>query len=265
MRKRLRKYFRIWKQLSSLAVGSSLSNRIDSAAYLVGKLIRFGFFLLLIASIFRFTDTLAGYSKYEVILFFLTFNLIDVFAQALFRGIYVFRYDISRGNFDFVLSKPVNPLFYSLSRQTDILDFIFLLPIGALIAYVVAKLPDPVGLSGVILYGSFVLTGMIIALGIHIISASVTIWKIESENFIWLYRESMTIGRFPPEIYSPAVRAFFIFAIPIITIVAFPVKAILQALDWKWMVFALVYAGGFFAFSLRLWEWSLNKYGSASS
>jgi ABC-2 type transport system permease protein len=172
MRKRLRKYFRIWKQLSSLAVGSSLSNRIDSAAYLVGKLIRFGFFLLLIASIFRFTDTLAGYSKYEVILFFLTFNLIDVFAQALFRGIYVFRYDISRGNFDFVLSKPVNPLFYSLSRQTDILDFIFLLPIGALIAYVVAKLPDPVGLSGVILYGSFVLTGMIIALGIHIISAA---------------------------------------------------------------------------------------------
>jgi ABC-2 type transport system permease protein len=265
MRKLLYKYARIWKQLSSLAIGSYLSNGIDSATYLAGKLIRFGFFLLLIISIFRFTDTLAGYSKYEVILFFLTFNLVDVFAQALFRGIYVFRYDISRGNFDFVLSKPVNPLFYSLSRLTDVLDFIFLLPIAGLIAYVMAKLPNPVGLSGVLLYGAFVLTGMIIALGIHIIAASVTIWKIESENFIWLYRESMTIGRFPPEIYSPAVQAVFIFAVPIITIVAFPVKAVLQALSWRWMLFALFYAAGFFAFSLRLWEWGLKKYSSASS
>ena len=38
----IKKYFRVWKQLSSLAVGSYLTNRIDSAAYFVGKVIRFG-------------------------------------------------------------------------------------------------------------------------------------------------------------------------------------------------------------------------------
>jgi len=59
----IKKYVRIWKQLSSLAIGSYLSNRIDSAAYFAGKVVRFGFFLLLIISIFSFTDNLAGYTK----------------------------------------------------------------------------------------------------------------------------------------------------------------------------------------------------------
>jgi ABC-2 type transport system permease protein len=261
----MRKYFLIWKQLSGLAIGTYLSNRIDSAAYLAGKLIRFGFFLLLITSLFRFTDRLGGYSKYEVILFFLTFNLIDVFSQALFRGIYLFRHDISRGNFDFVLSKPVNPLFYSLCRLTDILDLVFLLPIVGLIGYTMTRLQVPVGPSSLLLYGAFVFLSMIIVLGIHIISASITIWKIESENFIWLYRESMTIGRFPPDIYAPVVRAVFIFAMPIIVIVAFPVKAVLQELSGTWMLFALLYGAAFFACSLWLWEASLKKYSSASS
>ncbi len=261
----IRKYIRIWKQLSSLAIGSYLSNRIDSAAYFVGKIIRFGFFLLLIISLFAFTDNLAGYSKYEVVLFFLTFNLIDVFSQALFRGIYAFRSDIQRGNFDFVLSKPVNPLFYSLSRLTDILDIIFLAPIIVLIVYVMGKLPVRPTFSQLGLYAMLVLTGLIIVLAIHIISASVTIWKIESENFIWLYREAMTIGRFPPEVYSPTVRALFTFIIPIIIAVAFPVKAVLHALDWTWTMFALLYAAGFFGFSLLLWKASLKAYSSASS
>ncbi|HUI46414.1 MAG TPA: ABC-2 family transporter protein [Nitrospirota bacterium] len=261
----IKKYIRIWKQLSSLAIGSSWSNRIDSAAYLAGKLIRFGFFLLLIISLFSFTDNLAGYSQYEVILFFLTFNLIDVSAQALFRGIYAFRADIQRGNFDFVLSKPVNPLFYSLSRMTDILDIIFLAPIIVLIVFVMGKLPKPPDTVHVFLYSVLIVAGMIIILGIHIISAGVAIWKIESENFIWLYREAMTIGRFPPEVYSPTVRLFFTFAVPILIAVAFPVKILLYALDWRWMMFTMLYAVAFFGFSLIVWKASLKVYSSASS
>ena len=259
------KYFRVWKRLTSLSAGSYLSNRIDSLSYLAGKLVRFGFFLLLILALFRHTGTVAGYTKYEVILFYLTFNLIDVLAQALFRGIYLFRFDILRGNFDFVLSKPVNALFYSLSRLTDLLDTIFLVPIVALIAYAMAHLPAPPSLSGVLLYAAFVGMGMLIVLGIHILSASITIWKRESENFIWLYRDAMTVGRFPPEIYAPAVQLLFIFVIPIITIIGFPVKVLLHALSGTWMLFMLIYTVLFFWCSLALWRKALRSYSSASS
>ncbi len=147
----MKKYYKVWKQLSSCAISSYLSNRIDSSCYFAGKIIRFAFFLLLIFSIFKFTDTMAGYGKYEVILFFLTFNLMDTLAQAFFRGIYYFKNDVRKGNFDYVISKPVNPLFYSLARMTDILDIIFLLPIISLVIYTIFKLSIAVTLLNIIL------------------------------------------------------------------------------------------------------------------
>lgn len=259
------KYWRVWKQLSNLAISSYLSNRIDSVSYFIGKLIRFGFFLLLIFSIFRFTNSLAGYSKYEIILFFLTFNFIDVFAQAFFRGIYLFKNDIRRGNFDYVISKPINPLFYSLTRLTDILDILFLIPIIILIIYTIAKLNILITLIIIVKYLFFLCLGLIIVLGIHILSASITIWTMESENFIWFYRESITIGRFPPEIFPPTLQFIFTFLMPIVIIVAFPTKALLNNLTLSWSIIAILYAFAFFIIALLLWQISLKHYSSASS
>src|SRR3989344_1491638 len=116
-------YFRVWTQLSGMAFSTFLTNRIDAFSYFVGKLIRFLFFLLLIISIFKFTPTLAGYTKYEALLFLITFTMLDELGQGFFRGIYLFKYEVNKGNFDFVLAKPANALFYSLSRLTDLLDF----------------------------------------------------------------------------------------------------------------------------------------------
>ena len=259
------KYWKVWKQLTNCAVSSYLTSRIDSTAYFIGKLIRFGFFILLIFSIFRFTDNMAGYGKYEVLLFFLTFNLLDVASQSLLRGIYMFKNDVRRGNFDYVISKPVNSLFYSLTKLTDILDLIFLIPVIILLIFTVWKLPMAITFPNLALYLFLVFTGLLIILGIHIISASITIWTEESENFIWLYRDTMSIGRFPPEIFSAPVQIIFTFILPIIIIVGFPVKALLGILSWQWIVFAFFYAILFFTASLVFWRSSLKKYSSASS
>lgn len=261
----MKKYYKVWKQLSNCAISSYLSNRIDSFCYFAGKIIRFAFFLLLIFSIFKFTDTMAGYGKYEVILFFLSFNLMDTLAQAFFRGIYHFKNDVRKGNFDYVISKPVNPLFYSLARMTDILDIIFLLPIISLVVYTILKLSIAITLLNIILYLLFIALSMIIILGIHILSACTTIWTMESENFIWFYRESMTIGRFPPEIYSPAVQLIFTYIMPIIIIVAFPTKVLLGLLTFRAGVAAFFVAILFFIVSVSLWRISLKHYSSASS
>src|SRR4030042_4708591 len=118
----MKKYFRIWKQLLILAAGSYLSNRIEYGSYFLGKILRFSFFFIMILSIFNRTQSLAGYTKYQVIIFFLTAFFTDSIGQAFFRGIYLFRQDVQRANFDYVISKPVNPLFYIMSRMTDILD-----------------------------------------------------------------------------------------------------------------------------------------------
>ena len=261
----MRKYFCVWKKLAVLAIGSYLSNRIDAVSFFIGKIIRFSFFLLLIITIFQLTPTLAGYTKYEVILFFMTYNLVDTLPQALFRGIYLFRDDIRKGNFDFILTKPINPLFYSFTRLTDILDIIFLIPIIAILIYTIFKLAVVITLTKILAYLGLIIVGQLIFFGMNIISMCITIRTLESENIILLYRYSFALGQYPPEVFSKAIQFFYTFLIPVMIIIAFPAKALLGRLSLAWGLFALVYALVFFMFSLVLWRFSLKRYQSASS
>lgn len=261
----MNKYFKIWKQLANLSISSYLSNRLDSSTFFIGKVIRLILFLLMIEAIFSHTKLMAGYGKYEIILFMLTYYFIDVFGQAVFRGIYTFKNEIKTGNFDFLISKPVNKLFFTASRMIDILDSIFLIPIIYLIVLTVINLQTEINFFNIFFYIMLIISGMLITLGLHIISASITVISEESENFIWLYRETISLGRFPPEILPSFLQLLLTYILPIIIIVSFPVKALLGSLSWQFILFALLYSILFFALSLIIWNKALKHYSSASS
>ncbi len=259
------KYLRVWKQLVVLAFGSYLSNRMEYGSYFLGKIVRFSFFLLMVFAIFNHTQSLAGYSKYQVVIFFLTAFLMDSLGQAFFRGIYLFRQDVQRANFDYVLVKPVNPLFFILTRMTDLLDITFLFPLVALIAYTFSKLGVLGNPAAILEYLFFIAIGFIVVVSLHIISAAFTTWTMESEVFIWFYRTSTFAALFPPEIYSNPIQIVFTFIIPIIVIVAVPAKALLGILTLEMSLIALAVAFVFFGGSLLLWKTALKHYSSASS
>lgn len=258
-------YLKTWKQLASMSFSSLLSNRIDSLSYFFGKAIRFAFFGIFILSLFHFVDSIAGYSKYEVLFFFLTFNLVDVGSQFFLRGIYFLRNEVKKGQFDMVLIKPANPLFLVFTRLIDFLDLLFLIPIIGLLTYVAVLIPGSFSLFSMLGYGAFLMLSTILVLAIHIISSAVTVFTMESDNVIWLYRETMTLGRFPPTILSSGIQFIFTFIIPIIIIVAYPVKALLGELTVQHAILACIVTAFFFMFSLFIWKLSLRHYTSASS
>ncbi len=261
----MKKYTRIWIQLLKNSFSSTLSNRIDSASYFFGKLIRFGFFWLLIISIFNFTETFAGYSTYQVLFFFLTFNLIDILGQIFFRGIYLFSSDVRKGNFDFTLTKPVPALFLTMSRLIDLLDIIFILPIVGLLVYAGIQLPVTITIGAILVYLFLVLLATVLSFTFHVIIAAATIWSFENENFIWLYREAMTLGRLPPDIFPVLLQYILTYGIPIIVMIAYPVNALFGLLSVGDMLFAGVITLLFIAVSLVLWKIALRSYSSASS
>jgi len=265
MQKIIKQHIRVWIQLTTCAFSSYASNRIDSASYFVGKIIRFGFFVLMIFSIFNFTDSMAGYGPYEILLFFLTFNLIDLIGQAFMRGVYLLHTHIREGGFDYIISKPINPLFYILSRLTDLLDMIFLIPIVGLLLFTITKLSIALSALNMVTYALLVLNGLFIITGFHIIAAAITLINVENQNTIWFYRDAMSMGRFPPEIFSPTIQLIFTFVLPIFIIVAFPSKALLGTLPLHMLVFGILYSIIFFLISLLIWNSSLKKYSSASS
>ncbi len=261
----MKKYWRVWKKLVENSVAIYAGTLVDSISFFIGKAVRFGFLYLMVVSLFHFSSSFAGYTRYEALLFFVTFNLVDISSQALFRGIYLFVRDVTTGNFDFSLVKPLNPLFYVLFRRTDILDIAFLVPLIGIFWWVIQKLPEPVHAGDVCAYIALFAVGFLIITAIHILAAVVTLWTLENDNIIWIYRRTLIATTLPPEIFSSVWQFIFTYFLPIMLIVSLPVKGLLHILTPTYLIHSLIVAAGFFGGSLILWHHSLKHYSSASS
>ncbi len=259
-----RKYIRVWWLLTTKASQIALTSRFGAILFVFGKLIRFVFFLLFLIIIATRTGAIVGYSLWEVILFFATFNIIDVFAQFFLREVYRFRWYIVTGDFDFFLTRPLSPLFRSLFGGGDPLDIpIIFLSVG-LVAVSIINIGS-VSLASTILYFSLILNGLIIALAFHIFVLAIGVLTTEVDNTIWLYRDLTQMGRFPIDIYQQPLRALLTFAIPVGIMVTYPGKAILGLLSPFAVLISFIVGAVFLWLSIVFWRYSLKNYSSASS
>lgn len=258
------KYLRVFLFLTVASFQTFLQSRVGAFLFLAGKILRFVFFLGFLVLLVSKTRILAGYDLWQVLLFYLTFNLIDATTQMLFREVYQFRQKIISGNFDLILVKPVNSLFRTLFGWTDLLDFVTLLPFVVFIGLVLSKIPQ-ISIWNGFSYILLVINALWIAASFHIMVLSLAILTTEIDHAIMIYRDFTGMGKVPMDIYQEPLRSLLTFAIPVGIMMTFPVKALLGILS----IFSIAMAIGvnlvLFIFSLFLWRYALKQYTSASS
>lgn len=259
--KNLQKYLNYWLKTSQLSFQSLISTRPASMMFMAGKFIRFFFFLWFIYAIEERVSQVAGYNISELVIFFLVFNLFDLFGQLFFRGIYSFRSDVVSGNFDFSLTKPINPLFQIMTKHTDFLD----VPLLIIVVIYLSKIISAMASINIPLFFLMSFSGMILTTAFHIIVASLGVITTEVDHAIMVYRDLSTMARFPVDIYSDGIRSFLTFILPIALVFTFPAKALLSMLSLGWIAFTLLFSLVFFLISLKFWNFALTKYSSASS
>jgi len=258
-------YLKIWWQLGVINFNIQyVASRISTTFLILGKIIRFGFFFFFLVALLTNTKTLAGFSLYQTLLFFMTFNFVDITIQFLLRGIYLARQLVREGQFDSILVKPINPLFRVASHNIDFLDFFTLVPTIIILGIVISRLETPTTFLNLLIYFALVLNGLVVATAIHIIVAAVAVWTQEIEQEIWIYRDLMTMGRFPLEIYSAPVKTVITFIIPVAVMVTFPAKALLGILSTQLVIVSLTIGVLLLAASLKIWSLALKNYTSVS-
>lgn len=260
----LKRYLKIWYLTTANAVMADVTKRFSSILLLLGKTIRiilFGSFLFLLLSGKR---QLAGYSIDEAIVFYLTFNLIDTLSQLLLRGTYYFRSLVIKGDLDYVLIHPLNPLFSVLFSHTDILDFIMLWPILFALVYSLLQL-SVLTFTGFVLYLILIFNGIILAIAFHVLVLSMAITTYEVDNTLMIYRDLSSLGRVPVDLYREPLRFFITFVLPVGIMVTFPVKALIGLLNPLVIFISIVVTFVFFGLTIVFWDRALRSYSSASS
>lgn len=260
----MKKYFFLWLKITAQITQTAFASRLGVIFFTLGKIIRFIFFLIFLFIITSKTHSLARYTTWQVILFFLTFNLIDVISQFLWREVYRFRNYIISGSFDRVLIKPISPLFTVLFGGSDILDLITLIP---LLGFMVIVLQEVQGITlfNFFIYTLLVINGLIIVLAFHIFVLAFGIITTEIDNAIWIFREITQLGRVPLEIYPSHLRFLFIYIIPVAAIVTFPTHALLGILTFKAVIISFIFSSVLLLLSIISWKKALKYYTSASS
>lgn len=259
----MKRHFRIWWLMVANSAQISLTNKAAALLFVSGKIVRFAIFFFILLLLASKTKSWAGYTTNQVIFFFLTFNLIDIIVQMLFREVYRFRQLIVSGDFDLVLLKPVHPLLRSLLGGADFLDFLTLIPLATLLAFYGAQVAP--GTSGVLLYFALILNSLLIATAFHIFVVSFGIITTSVDHAIWIYRDLTSMGRIPVDFYNFLLRTLLTFVIPVGVMMTIPAKALMGLLSPGVVIYSFVFGLVFFWLGLRFWHFSLMKYSSASS
>lgn len=260
----VRKYLKVWLIFALNSFQTQMTIRLGLLLFLFAKVLRFAVFTLFIVILLKRTNILAGYNLDQTILFFLSFNLVDILAQLMFREVYRFRQAVVSGTFDFYLIKPINPLFRSLFTGPDLLDFITLVPLIFAIIFFINKL-NLFNIYNLLIYIFMILIGFLIALSFHILVLALAVVTTEIDNAIFLYRDFVAMGRMPIDIYIEPIRSILTFIIPVGIMMTFPARALMGLLSPLLILYALFFSVLLFFISIKIWRRSLKEYSSASS
>ena len=241
----------------------TFQSRFGAVLFLLGKIFRFAFFFFFLVALITKTKTIAGYSFWQIVFFYATFNLLDTLPQFFFRNVYRFRQYVVTGYFDNLLMKPLPALFYPLFGGSDMLDIIILFASVGMIIFSAVHLPViTVGQS--LIYFLLLANGFLIAAAFHIFVLSIGILTTAVDNTVMLYRDLTQMGRVPIEVYQEPLRGLITFLVPVGIMMTFPSKAMLGLLSAQGIFIALIVGLGLFLLSLRFWRYALQNYTSAS-
>ena len=261
--KRFSYYLRIWFLMTKNSFLVMLMQKKLLLMFLTGKVLRFGFFTLFLFFLVKGSEQLAGYTINQTVFFFLTFNLVDILAQFLYREVYRFRPLVVSGDLDLVLAKPMSTLFRVLMGGADVIDLITIPPLIAAVVYVGGILNPSI--LHTTFYILLIINGLLIATAFHIAVLSLGILTLEIDHTIMIYRDLGNLGRLPIDIYKQPLRGLLTYIVPVGIMITLPAKALMGLVGSVGVFSSFVLGGVLLSVSMRFWNFALKNYTSASS
>lgn len=261
----LRTYFRVWLLTAQNSLQEAFVNRWSNVLFLLGKCLRLGMSLLFLYLLKEREISLVGYTTDQVIVFFLTYQIVDVMSQVLYRGVYVFGGLIRSGEFDFLMTRPISPLFRALTGKPDFDDAVFMIPTLGLSFYFLLTLDVTVTWLSGLFYLGLLINSMLIVTALHILVLVVGVMTTEVDNIIWTYRDLSRLGQFPVTMYIEPLQSALFFILPIGLMITIPAQVLLNTPPTISLSVTTLFGVGFFILSLQIWNWGLRQYSSASS
>jgi len=262
MKRYLSLYFQFWRNCSM----RDLEFRFNAVVWTVMNFIWFGLILVSLELIFGQVEMIAGWTKDEVLLLaFIQLLFSDFLWTFILVNLGNFSELIRRGNFDFVLLKPVSPRFLVSARYFESDHYVRILVILLLIPKHLDKLGIQSTASSWMTFGLLFVLGIFIFYNLFFIFTTTNFWFINLFNLNDLFDQVVDLGRYPVHIFKGGARLFFVYLMPVAFIATFPAQALLGQIGFEMVFVAILISLITFSVSQWFWQYALRHYQSASS
>jgi ABC-2 type transport system permease protein len=256
-------YLELWKN----SVTREMGFKSNFILWIIVELLWFGLQLAFFNVIYSHTDSIAGWSRWQVVLLVGSSHFIQQLFQAFFLTNCVNLSELVRtGKLDFMLLLPVNTRFLVSLRTVDLGGFINAASALAVMAFAIHKLQiTPSGVQ-LIVFALLVIFGILLHYSLMMILASSAFYTVRAQGVVWGYYQIFNLARMPDTAFRGLFRAVFTYVLPVTLISNVPARTLLQTLNSPTRALLLLAIGvSWFVISEFVWRFSLRRYTSASS
>jgi ABC-2 type transport system permease protein len=260
-------YLKVWAASARYSLVRTMMFRGDFLVWALVELFWMTVNLLTVAVIYEHTDSIAGWSKYEMILLVGTSMLVQRLLMGFFwSSIFEMGRNVRNGNFDFMLAQPGNVMFMASTRKLDPDGLINSIVATGVVIYAARELglePDALQIA---LYVFMIFCGLVIHYSILMLSMSVAFFLRNSQGLEGGYFTLTEFSRLPDKAFTGvATRWLFVYLLPVVVVSNAPARTVLHGFELTWALWLAAWTAAIFVVTVFVFHVGLRKYASASS
>lgn len=259
-------YLKVWLASARYSIIRTMMFRGDLFVWSLVEFFWMTVNLLLISVIYGHTSSIAGWSKYEMMLLVGTSMLIQRFLMGFFwSSIFEIGRNVRTGNFDFFLAQPGNVMFMATTRKLDPDGLLNSIVAAGVVAYSAGQLGLHPGFVDLAMYAFLVLCGLVIHYSILVLSISAVFWLTSAQGVEGGYFTLTEFSRLPREAFKGVSNILFVWLLPVVVVSNAPARVLLRGFEWQWALWLAGLAAFWFVLAVFTFHRGLRRYASASS
>jgi ABC-2 type transport system permease protein len=262
----LARYARIWLAQIRYSTVREMMFKTNFILWIIVELAWFGLHLSFIQFLYLQVDSVASWSKWEMVLLVSTNMLVQQFFQTfLMINLTKLPELIRTGKLDFFLAQPAPAQFLVSTRYFEPGSIVNTVVAGIVCGVAIAHVDLPLNIPGLLLFPALVACGIVIHYAMLLLLMSLAFWMTRAQGFINAYYNVFQIARLPREAFKGFTRIAFTWGLPLLLIANVPARTLLHGVNLKDILGMGLATMLLLTFSTTVFQAGLRRYGSASS
>ncbi|MDX2187262.1 MAG: ABC-2 family transporter protein [Opitutaceae bacterium] len=263
---KITRYLRLWAACARYSVIRMMMFRLDFTMWALVELFWMGVNVALVSVIYLHTESIAGWSKYEMLLLVGSSMLTQRILMGLFwSNLFELGKNVRSGNFDFFVAQPGNLLFMASTRKLDLDSLANSLVAIGIVVYAAKQLALTPSVGDIALYALTILSAVVIHYSILVCVVSLTFWIIKTEGVEGSYFTLTEFSRLPKEAFGGILKVIFVWLLPVVVMSNVPARVLRDGFQWQGFAWLIGCAVVWFLFAVWLFHRGVRRYSSASS